>query len=318
MIERSALTFSEVIVESVDSRNPPRALMAARERGLVVIPHGTRLSLGSAARPDRERVKRIAELARTLRAPLVSEHVALSRSGELSSPHFLPVPRTRAQLALLVDHVRYVMDQMPVPLALENVAMPFAWPEDEYSDADFMRELCARTGALLLLDVANIHVNVENHGIEPMLDRYPLDRVAYLHVAGGARVRTLWRDTHAHSIAPATLELVREVLRRTGPRPVLLERDEHFDRGGLERELAVLRGVLTSTPQVELPHAPRVTTPLDQTPLARPPLDRSPLTRLAARHEELLAALLHGTSVPLGFDPVQLDETRAILRGKHR
>lgn len=309
MIDQSAIDFSEIVAEAIDPKHPPRALAAAVERGLVVIPHGTGLSLGSTTPPDRGRVRRLAQLAKVLRAPLVSEHVAVARSGELASPHFLPVPYTRAQLALLVDHVRRVIDELPVPLALENVAAPFTWPGNELAEADFLAELVDRTGALLLLDVANLHTNMTNHDTPALLDRLPLDRVAYLHVAGGARIDQMWRDTHAHPIAAPVLDLLREVLAATGPKPILLERDHGFDdRPALERELEVLRDILAAAPAA-MP-APRDTA---HRPLSQPSRDE-----LAAAHEALLRSLLHDDRTPAGFSAVHLAETRSILRAKHR
>ena len=59
-----------------------------------MVPHGVRLSLGSAGEPDPARVGHLAGLAERLGAPLVSEHVAFVRGGGLEAGHLLPVPRT--------------------------------------------------------------------------------------------------------------------------------------------------------------------------------------------------------------------------------
>ncbi len=120
-------------------------------------------------------------------SPLVSEHVAFVRAGGREAGHLLPVPRTRAALDVLVANVAEAMAGLPVPLALEPIATLFEWPAAEIDEADFLTELLDRTGALLLLDVANVWANARNAGTDPvaLLDRLPLDRVAYVHVAGG-------------------------------------------------------------------------------------------------------------------------------------
>src|SRR6185503_5281804 len=98
-IERcEGLGFVEVVAENVSAPHEfPAAVDALRERGLRVIPHGVSLSLGSAEPLDRERVKRLAKLARRVDAPLVSEHIAFVRGAGIEAGHLLPVPRTREQ-----------------------------------------------------------------------------------------------------------------------------------------------------------------------------------------------------------------------------
>lgn len=298
---RTQLGFSEVIAETIDPARPPPALAYAIERGLPVIAHGVALSLGGAQKPERARLGRLARVARTLRSPLVSEHVAYCRAHGAEATHFLPVPHTRAQLAILVENVKRAIDALPVPLALENVAAPLRWPGDELAEADFLAELLDRTGANLLLDVANLHANLVNHGgdLDAYLDRLPLDRIAYMHVAGGARVGSMWRDTHAHPITAPILGTLDRVLARTGAKPLLLERDHHFGtRAELEAELDSLAR-----------DAVRVDRPRVRAPVEIPRVDRTLRGALEAQH----ARLVRGEG---DFDPVQLAETRSILDGK--
>lgn len=310
---RRRTRFSEAIAENIDPKRPPRALAAAIERGLSVVTHGVSLDLGGAEPPDRSRVRRLAAVAKTLRSPLVSEHVAFSRAGTVEASHFLPVPRTKTQLAILVDHVRRVIDALEVPFALENVAAPLAWPDDQLAEAEFLAELVDRSGALLLLDVANLLANLHNHGGDAAryLDQLPCDRIAYLHAAGGARVGEMWRDTHAHPIAPPGMALLEQVLARTGPRPILVERDHAFGtRAALESELDAVEAVLAATRPVDAP--PRSVPP--PASLAVAAADRA---RLASSHRELVRSVIDPeVAPPPGFAPVHIEETRAILRLK--
>lgn len=71
--------------------------------------------------------------------------------------------------------------------------------------------------------------NARNHGFNPIafLDRLPLDRLAYVHVAGGVERDGLYHDTHTYEVAPV-LNLLEALTARTTVPGVMLERDDHF------------------------------------------------------------------------------------------
>jgi uncharacterized protein len=224
------LRFAEVVAESVHAGHAPEGLLALRDRGVTVVPHGVRLSLGGAEPVDPERVAHLAGCADLLHAPLVSEHVAFVRAGGVEAGHLLPVPRTRAALAALTDNVARTCAELPVPLALEPIAALFDWPDAEYDEADFLTELLERTDAMLLLDLANVYANARNRGEDPLtlLDRLPLERVAYVHVAGGAEHDGLYHDTHTDPVPAEVLALVKELCGRRRPPGLMLERDGRY------------------------------------------------------------------------------------------
>jgi uncharacterized protein (UPF0276 family) len=79
-----------------------------------------------------------------------------------------------------------------------------------------------------LLDVNNVYVNARNHGTDPreFIRQMPLDRVVEIHVAGHShREDGRILDTHGTPVADPVYELLEWTLERTGPVPVLLERD---------------------------------------------------------------------------------------------
>jgi len=239
------LGFVEVVAESLVAAGPvPAPLARLKARGVQVIPHGLRLSLGGADRPDRRRLSHLAAIAAKLDARLVSEHVAFVRAGGTEAGHLMPVPRTREALDVVVENVRLAQEQLPVSLALEHIAALVDWPEAEMDEAAFLTEILDRTGALLLLDVANLYANARNHGYDPLafLDRVPLERIAYVHVAGGIERDGVYHDTHTHPLAAGVLELLEELYVRTAPPGVLLERDDDFPPDAeMAAELAQIR-----------------------------------------------------------------------------
>lgn len=225
------LRFVEVVAEGVPASGPlPPGLTQLRERGVTVVPHGVRLSLGGAEPVDPARVAHLAAVAQQVDAPLVSEHIAFVRAGGLEAGHLLPLPRSREAVDAVCTNVARAQADLPVPIALEPIAALVDWPDDELDEADFLTEIIDRTGALLLLDVANVHANARNRGADPLalLDRLPLERVAYVHVAGGAEHGGFYHDTHTDPVPAAVLELVGALCARQRPPALLLERDGHY------------------------------------------------------------------------------------------
>ncbi|HEY0637542.1 MAG TPA: DUF692 domain-containing protein [Pseudonocardiaceae bacterium] len=247
-VERLAgVDFVEVLAENLAPGPPPESLAVLRARGVPVVAHAVSLSLGGAERPDRDRVGHLAAVAEAVGAPLVSDHVAFTRAGGLDSGHLLPVPRTREALGVLVANVREAQAQLPAPLAMENIAAVLDWPDAELTEGQFLAELVERTGCWLLVDVANLHANARNLGTEAgrFLDELPLERLAYVHVAGGVEHDGIYHDTHAHAVPGEVLELLAELCRRTRPPGVLLERDDHYPSDAdLAGELSAIRAML--------------------------------------------------------------------------
>ena len=225
------LRFAEVVAESVHAHGDlPTGLPALLARGVTVVPHGVRLSLGGAEPVEPDRVEHLAAVAERLGAPLVSEHIAFVRAGGVEAGHLLPVPRSREAVDAVVANVKRTQAALSVPIALEPIAALFDWPDDELDEADFLTEILTRTDALLLLDVANVYANARNRGTDPLalLDRLPLERVAYVHVAGGAEHQGLYHDTHTDAVPEAVLDLVGALCERLRPPALMLERDGDY------------------------------------------------------------------------------------------
>ncbi|MFF1355512.1 DUF692 domain-containing protein [Streptomyces sp. NPDC058297] len=302
------IDWVEAVAENVCPGHVPDSLLRLRERGVTVVPHGVSLGLGGADRPDEARLADLAARAEALGSPLVTEHIAFVRAGgaltasqPLEAGHLLPVPRTRDALDVLCENIRIAQDALPVPLAVENIAALFSWPGEEMTEGQFLYELVERTGVHLLIDVANLHTNHVNRGEDPAkaLGELPVEAIAYVHVAGGFERDGVWHDSHAHPVPRPVLDILADLASRVSPPGVLLERDENFPAPQeLERELAEIRGMLTTAPaegrtvRLLSGKAAQGTDPARQ--------------RLALAQAALLSALVAGTPAPEGFDRVRL------------
>ena len=242
------LGFVEVLAEHLDPKGPlPEPLKRLKERGVPVVLHAVSLGLGSAEPPERGRLDGLARLAERLGAVCVSEHLAFVRAGGVESGHLLPLPRTEEMLEVLAENVRQAEAALPVPLALENVASLFEWPDAAMTEARWLAGVLERTGARVLLDVANLYANTLNHGTDAqeVLEAVPRERLAYVHVAGGVKRGGLYHDTHAHAVPEGPRVLLEQLAARVGPVPALLEWDDHFPAPEvLGAELEAMRAAL--------------------------------------------------------------------------
>jgi uncharacterized protein len=312
--EPDGVDFLEVVADTCFAQ--PAAWREARAIAELkpVVLHGVKLSLGSAEGVDLVRARKLGALARELRAPAITEHVALTRSGDREIGHLTSLPFTREAVRAVARNVAAVRRVLPdVPLLLENVAWTFRWPEDELPEGAFYAEVAAATGCELLLDVANLYANARNAGVSPAqaLREHPLDRVGMVHVAGGLLEDGFFLDTHAHPVPEEVFALVGELLAHTGAVPIVLERDQGFPPfAELAGEVDRLRDLLRRAPA-----RPRRT--------AAPPASSEVLGPRAggdlAARQALVAGLLTDAApppAPAAFDATALARTRAVLQHK--
>jgi uncharacterized protein (UPF0276 family) len=239
--------FVEVVAENLHIGHLPESVTLLLERGIPVLPHAVSLSLGGADPVDLHRVEHLGAVAEAVGAPMVSDHVCFVRAGGLDSGHLMPLPRTREALDVLVANVRLAQSIVDVPFALENIAAVLDWPDHELTEEQFLTELTERTDCRLIIDVANLYANARNIGTDPQrfLDEIPLERLAYVHVAGGEQHGDIYHDTHAHAVLPEVLEVLDELCSRVAPPGVLLERDDNYPSDTeIASELAAIRAVV--------------------------------------------------------------------------
>jgi uncharacterized protein (UPF0276 family) len=245
---RDAIDFVEIISEHyLDPTREERLELARLAAAFPLIPHGLNLSIGTAAPADAHYLQSVAKLATTVGAPWWSDHLAMTRAGDVEIGHLAPVALTHASLDVVCDNIARAQAAVPVPFVVEHIASPLALPGADMSEAQFISRMLERTGAGLLLDLMNVYANAWNHGFDPyeFLESIPLDRVVYVHVIGGRLEDGIMIDSHTDPTPDAVWELLTFVAARVRLRGVLIEWDDHFpDFGVVLEELARARGAL--------------------------------------------------------------------------
>jgi uncharacterized protein (UPF0276 family) len=259
--ERLPIDFLEISPENYMERggHQPAALeeLAAR---FPIVTHGLTMSLGGVDPLDEKYLRDVAAFVHRVGSPWHSDHVCFGSVDGRVLHDLLPVPFKHASVTRLADRIRRAQDALGVPLAVENVSYYWHPGRAEMGEAEFLSRVCEAAGCGLMLDVNNAFVNATNFGfdVDAWMRAAPLERVVQIHVAGhewfAVDARGLGEpraphapgamivDTHGADVPDPVLSLLGRVLERTGPVPIVLERDQNVpDLDVLLEELGRIR-----------------------------------------------------------------------------
>ncbi|HEX3953985.1 MAG TPA: DUF692 domain-containing protein [Stellaceae bacterium] len=227
----------EIIAE--DHFRASRAALRTLRRLAAQIPvvwHGVSLGLASTVPVDPRRLDQMARLVGETGAESWSEHLAFVRGGGVEIGHLAAPPRSAAAIdgaCANIERARRIVGASPL---VENVATLVAPPASTLDEPQWVRGVIEGSGAGLLLDLHNLYANARNFGEEPhdFLARFPLHRVAAVHLAGGRWIagpngKTHLLDDHLHDVPDAVFALLTD-LGRLAPQPlnVIVERDGRY------------------------------------------------------------------------------------------
>lgn len=194
--------------------------------------HGVGLSIGGEGRLDADHLSRLKTLCSWLNPASFSEHLAWSTHDSAFLNDLLPLPYTAATLTRVADHIDEVQEALGRPMLLENPSSYLAFAESEMSETEFLREVAARTGCGLLLDVNNVFVSATNLGYSPQgyIDDYPVEYVGEIHLVGhdedeDEHGAPLLIDSHGKAVVDPVWALLDYTLSKTGAKPLLIEWD---------------------------------------------------------------------------------------------
>ncbi|WP_275671205.1 DUF692 domain-containing protein [Sphingopyxis sp. BSN-002] len=226
---------------------PPHRWLTAIAAHLPLSFHSVGLSLGSAAGVDTGELEALAALCDRYAPAMVSDHLSWSNGPDDKFPDLLPIPYTHAALDHFIEQVGRVQDRLGRHILIENPSRYLAYAKSDRDEAGFLHELCRRSGCGLLLDINNVEVSAFNLGLDPLpwLDAFDPSLVGEIHVAGhavkdddmGGRIAI---DDHGSPVRASCWDLLARFLKRSGPKPVLVEWDTDVP------DFAVLMGEATT------------------------------------------------------------------------
>lgn len=216
--------------------------------------HGLSLSIGSPDELDWEFLKKLKIFLKQYNVQIYSEHLSYAKCDNAHLYDLLPIPFTDDAVKHTANRIKQVQDFLERKIAIENVSY-YTSVAPEMDEPTFISAIANEADCNLLLDVNNIYVNSFNHKYQAkeFLHKLPLERVAYIHMAGHLQVADdLIIDTHGENIIDPVFELFDYTLHHIKPVPVLLERDFNFpEYEEMQGELNKLQGICNKiwTPQ---------------------------------------------------------------------
>jgi uncharacterized protein (UPF0276 family) len=266
--QRLPIDFLEISPENYMRRGGryPAALAGLAER-YPIVTHGLTMSLGGVDPLDDAYLRDTAAFLREMGTPWHSDHLSFGAVCGRALHDLLPVTFTKATVDRVAERIRRARDAIELPLAIENVSYYWHPGRAQMGEAELLARVCDAADCGLMLDVNNAYVNATNFGLD--LDAWlrdaPLERVVQIHVAGhewfavdehglgepappetpGAMII----DTHGASVGGPVMRALERVLARTGPVPVVLERDQNVPSlAALLDEVGRIRAVCERSP----------------------------------------------------------------------
>lgn len=207
------------------------AFLGRMRARMPVIMHSIGLSIGSEHRFNRSQLVQLAKWQSWLGSPWHSDHLAFhltgwsaaeahgfARAGESNAGVTMPLRRTHESLRRLRRRVQLVRHTIGAPFLLENNVYFVEMPGDEFSEAQFLNELCRQTGCGLLLDLHNVYCNSLNMGIDAwtLLEQLDLSNVVEIHLGGGHEDGPYYLDSHSGPTPEPVWAMLDYVLASTG------------------------------------------------------------------------------------------------------
>ena len=249
LLERKpALGFIEISPENYMGRGGYYDEALDRAKALwPIASHGLTMSIGGTDPLRTEYLAGLRAFIDRVGAPWHSDHLCFSTEGGVVLHDLLPLAFKRSEVKRVAERIKRAQDAVGVPLAIENVSFYLHPGKRELTEPEFVASVCEAADCGLMFDVNNAWVNATNFGydVDSWLRTIPAERIVQMHVAGhdwfddgngfaaGERPADiagehgmLIVDSHGADVADEVLAFLERTLQKTGPVPVLLERDQ--------------------------------------------------------------------------------------------
>jgi uncharacterized protein len=122
----------------------------------------------------------------------------------------VPVPYDEEYLIMIGDKIDFITSQLNIPFLLENNVYFIEYPEQDYTETEFINKLTSRHNCHVLLDIHNLYANSINQKIKSKyyIDELDMGKVVEMHIAGGNTMNGMYMDSHAGPCPDEVWELL--------------------------------------------------------------------------------------------------------------
>ncbi len=223
--------FFEIITENFfqTKGRPFKVLEKIREHKPISF-HGVSLSIASHEELDYGYLEKVKKLEHTIEPIRISDHLCWTGMKNNNLHNLLPIPYTDEMLIKISERVLKVQEFLNRPLMLENLSAYMSFKENDYSEAQFLRELVKKTDCQILLDLNNVYVNSHNQKFDPtkFINEIPVDSVHEVHLAGFTDMGKYYFDTHSCPVWEPVWDLYRDFYKKYKNAITLIEWDENI------------------------------------------------------------------------------------------
>jgi uncharacterized protein (UPF0276 family) len=228
LTQQPKLDWLEILSDSyLDSDAQQLAELIQVRNTYPLVMHGGALSIGGPDPLDRTYLTKLKALAERLQPAMISDHLCWTLPGRSHSYELRPLPRDHEMIEHLVARIQLVQESLGCRILLENISDPSAHSNDQMPEWEFVGQIAEASDSLILLDLNNIITNSVWAAFDPVnyINQLPADRVWEIHLAPMVKRAEYDWDADTHIINDPVWQLYREVIRRYGPVPTMLERN---------------------------------------------------------------------------------------------
>lgn len=192
--------------------------------------HGVGLSIGSAEPLDMGYLTHLRNAIDRYAPVHVSDHLCWTGINGEYSHDLLPLPYTDEAVMHVAARIKQVQDFLGQRILIENVSTYLTFPDVHLTEAQFVSAVALEAECDLLLDVNNVYVSASNHDFDAVeyIRQLPAERVREYHLAGYEDQGNYLLDTHSQAVHEPVWQLFERTLGLIGPRPTLIEWDNHI------------------------------------------------------------------------------------------
>lgn len=252
--------FEAISENFMNTEGRPLEMLLKMRSHFPIALHGVSLSIGSDKGLNDNYLKKLKALINRVDPIIVSDHLCWAQAHSGNSHDLLPLPLNIESLNRVLANIDKVQSFLGRQILLENISYYLRFKESDIDEAQFINELCKKSGCKILLDLNNVYVNGINHGFDPLsfIDKIPNEHVGQIHLAGPSKEPGYLFDTHSTPVPQTVWSILKHVISKGMRVPIIVEWDQDIPEfNQLELEVIKTKEIIGKKGQTE--HARQTT-----------------------------------------------------------